>query len=314
MIYSICMDSVQALDDYMLYLGLVENKSENTKQAYNSDLRLYLNWMEKHGIKNTENISRADIERFLQDYLADHKTSSANRMLASLHSFHQWLHIYGTDPSNPMQGVEGMQAPKTLPGYVSESGMKRVLDTFDESDRDILDRTILCVLYSCGLRVSELCSLLENDVRLQQKQLRITGKGNKERIVPLTDYAIRQMQTYQDYARPDVHDPHFFLTVKGKPLYRSYVTRLVKAKNTEAGLNSSISPHSYRHGFATGLLEGGADLRVVQELLGHASIQTTQIYTHVETGRLKKAYDQAMPELNLQSSENTDTDKETKKK
>ncbi|MCF0259376.1 MAG: tyrosine-type recombinase/integrase, partial [Erysipelotrichaceae bacterium] len=169
--------------------------------------------------------------------------------------------------------------------------------SFSNSDRDLLNRCILMVLYSCGLRVSELCSLERNRVYFSQGQLQIIGKGSKERIVPVNELCLQEMEQYLRFVRPPSKDPHFFLTVQGRPLNRQYVHRLIKAKAAELNLSPDLSAHAFRHAFATSLLEGQADLRAVQEMLGHADIRTTQIYTHVQKERLKKAYDKALPDL-----------------
>ena len=157
-------------------------------------------------------------------------------------------------------------------------------------------RQILLTLYSCGLRVSELCSLKRNDVHLSEKILKVTGKGDKERIIPIVDACVQQMELYLNLVRKNWQKktlPNFFINQYGRVLTRQYVHNLIKKKCEECNLNPNLSAHSFRHSFASHLLDGNADLRIVQELLGHSDIQTTQIYTHIQNKRLVNAYDNA---------------------
>ena len=183
-----------------------------------------------------------------------------------------------------------------LPIYASVQDLKVLFDSFSNSDIDIYHKTILLTLYSCGLRVSELCSLKRNDVHLSEKILKVTGKGDKERIIPIVDACVQQMELYLNLVRKNWQKktlPNFFINQYGRVLTRQYVHNLIKKKCEECNLNPNLSAHSFRHSFASHLLDGNADLRIVQELLGHSDIQTTQIYTHIQNKRLVNAYDNA---------------------
>lgn len=293
------------LSGYLSSLELVENRSENTVNAYRRDLEPYLNFLAERGKTRIEQVETADVEAFLDLFLESHAASSANRMLAALRSFHRYASLNFPGTSDPSLTIEGVQKARTLPHYFNARQFSEIYQSFGSSEKDLLDQTIWTVLFSCGLRVSELCSLQENDVRLSQQQIKVVGKGNKERLIPLNAFCIAQMQMYQLDVRPVSSEPWFFLSRKGRQLNREYVHRLVKRKAAQFNLDPALSAHSLRHGFATSLLEGDADLRVVQELLGHSDIRTTQIYTHVESSRLKKVYDQAMPTLRKTDGANT---------
>lgn len=293
--YNESMDNLQARDCFLSQLEAAENKSLASIKAYDSDIRIYLSWLEEQNL-SFDQASRQDVENYLQSYCESHIQSSANRMLSCLRTFYRILCSINPDLDNPVSLIQGMKTPSKLPLYISEPQLKKLFESFGDSDRDLLDSCILMTLYSCGLRVGELCSLNLNDVHLNQKQLKVFGKRSKERIVPLNDLCIEKMKEYLLYVRNECRDPHFFLNLQGRPLNRQYVDRLIKKKSAELGLNLNLSAHSFRHSFATSLLSGKADLRAVQELLGHADIRTTQIYTHVESERLKQVYDQALPD------------------
>ncbi len=290
------MDNLQAREIFLTQLEIAENKTLPSIKSYDSDIRIYLDYLQNREIL-LENVSPADVEDFLLFYCRDHAASSANRMLSALRTFYRILTQAEPSLKNPTVIVHGMKMGSHLPGYVSEPDLEKLFASFSDSDQDILDSCILLTLFSCGLRISELCGLKTNDVHLKQGQIKVFGKGNKERIIPLNPVCIEKMQQYLDLVRSDSGDPHFFLNLKDRPLNRQYVSRMIKKKCAELSLDPKISCHSFRHSFATSLLKGQADLRVVQELLGHSDIRTTQIYTHVESDRLKQVYDQAMPDL-----------------
>lgn len=298
MCYTDFMDTHLALRLYLQNLEVVENKSMQTISGYRSDLEHYVFYLQKKEIQETSAVSSAEIEQFLMEYAADHETSSSNRLLSALRSFHAFVCLNENSIHNPAATIQGLQPKKHLPIYCSKADLQKLFASFTNSDKDLLDRAMLLTLYSCGLRVSELCSLKLNDVHFYQRQLKVLGKGEKERLVPLNEVCIQAMQVYLDLCRPRSSSPLFFLHKNGKVINRQYVHRLIKNKCESLNLDPSLSAHSFRHSFATSLLDGGADLRIVQELLGHSDIRTTQIYTHVQTERLKRVYDQAMPELN----------------
>jgi len=212
---------------------------------------------------------------------------SQARLLSSLRSFFDWLILEGERPDNPCDRVEAPKLGRYLPEVLSVEEVERILDSVTGSDwRALRDRAILEILYGCGLRVSEACGLLISHVYLTEGFVRVVGKGNKERLVPLGEMAADAFRAYLD-ARPQAAEPAFddiaFLNKNGRPLSRVAIFNLVKDQALVAGVNKEISPHTFRHSFATHLIERGADLRVVQEMLGHESILTTEIYTHIDT-------------------------------
>ena len=285
----------EAIDDYIMHITVIENKSMQTVKAYKHDLEMYETALESMGITDMEDISVVKMEHFLNDFLDTHSKRSANRLLAAVRSFHKYTTLNHPGIYNPARSIHGYSNNRHLPIYCSEDDVKKLLSSFGKEDKDIYEKTLLEVLYSCGLRVSELCTLKMNDIHFDEGILKIKGKGDKERIVPIAGPCVEQMRLYSSAIRPKWEKkklPNFFINPYGRVCTRQYVHQLIKRKVAELDLNPNVSAHSFRHSFATHLLEGNADLRVVQELLGHSDIQTTQIYTHIQNKRLTEAYDQ----------------------
>ena len=290
------MDLHEALSDYKLNLSLVENKSKKTIEAYMSDLTHYINYLNQKNINNVEEITILTIDNYLNSLTKEYSSNSINRVLASVRSFHKFISLNHESIKDPTLYIHTHKHNEHLPIYASVQDLKVLFDSFSNSDIDIYHKTILLTLYSCGLRVSELCSLKRNDVHLSEKILKVTGKGDKERIIPIVDACVQQMELYLNLVRKNRQKktlPNFFINQYGRVLTRQYVHNLIKKKCEECNLNPNLSAHSFRHSFASHLLDGNADLRIVQELLGHSDIQTTQIYTHIQNKRLVNAYDNA---------------------
>ena len=285
------------LKDYRYYLRVERGLSPNTVSAYARDVAEFLAAADLA----PRAVRPDDIERYLvQRAAGDASTSlsmtggpaklskrSQARLLSSLRSFFDWLILEGERPDNPCDRVEAPKLGRYLPEVLSVEEVERILDSVTGSDwRALRDRAILEILYGCGLRVSEACGLLISHVYLAEGFVRVVGKGNKERLVPLGEMAADAFRAYLD-ARPQAAEPAFddiaFLNKNGRPLSRVAIFNLVKNQALIAGVNKEISPHTFRHSFATHLIERGADLRVVQEMLGHESILTTEIYTHIDT-------------------------------
>lgn len=295
----------EAFDDYMMNISVIENKSQKTIEAYRHDLMMYIHYLQDKKIDNMEMISILDVDSFLNEYVIDHSSTSANRVLSAIKSFHKFTTLNHPKVHNPTLNMKAMSTNQHLPVYFSFEDVNVMLDSFGNSDKEIYQKTILETLYSCGLRVSELCDLTLNQVHLKQKMLKVRGKGNKERMVPIAHSCVNQMEIYLNLIRPQWEKQKtstFFINQLGHVCTRQYVHVLIKKKITELNLNPAISAHSFRHSFATHLLDGNADLRVVQELLGHSDIRTTQIYTHVQDERLKNAYDQFFPKVDFNHS------------
>lgn len=290
------MDLHEALSDYKLNLSLVENKSKKTIEAYMSDLTHYIAYLNQKNINNVEEITILTVDNYLNCLTKEYSSNSINRVLASVRSFHKFISLNHESIKDPTLYIHTHKHNEHLPIYASVQDLKVLFDSFSNSDIDIYHKTILLTLYSCGLRVSELCSLKRNDVHLSEKILKVTGKGDKERIIPIVDACVQQMELYLNLVRKNWQKktlPNFFINQYGRVLTRQYVHNLIKKKCEECNLNPNLSAHSFRHSFASHLLDGNADLRIVQELLGHSDIQTTQIYTHIQNKRLVNAYDNA---------------------
>ena len=290
------MDLHEALSDYKLNISLVENKSKKTIEAYMSDLTHYIAYLNQKNINNVEEITILTVDNYLNSLTKEYSSNSINRVLASVRSFHKFISLNHESIKDPTLYIHTHKHNEHLPIYASVQDLKVLFDSFSNSDIDIYHKTILLTLYSCGLRVSELCSLKRNDVHLSEKILKVTGKGDKERIIPIVDACVQQMELYLNLVRKNWQKktlPNFFINQYGRVLTRQYVHNLIKKKCEECNLNPNLSAHSFRHSFASHLLDGNADLRIVQELLGHSDIQTTQIYTHIQNKRLVNAYDNA---------------------
>lgn len=294
------MDLKEALSDYELNLSLVENKSKQTIDAYQSDLTHYISYLKNQGINCVEDVSVLVLDSYLNSISKQYSASTVNRMLASIRSFHKFMSLNHEDLKNPALFMHGSHKQKHLPIYASYEELKKIFDSFGNSDLEIYQKTILMTLYSCGLRVSECCNLKLKDVHLEEKILKVRGKGEKERIVPIVDPCIEQMKRYlmlvrKYWSKNSLNT--FFINQYSRVLTRQYVHTLIKKKCAECQITTDLSSHSFRHSFATHLLDGKADLRVVQELLGHSDIQTTQIYTHVQNKRISSAYDAAFENI-----------------
>ena len=290
------MDLHEALSDYKLNLSLVENKSKKTIEAYMSDLTHYIDYLNQKNINNVEEITILTVDNYLNSLTKEYSSNSINRVLASVRSFHKFISLNHESIKDPTLYIHTHKHNEHLPIYASIQDLKVLFDSFSNSDIDIYHKTILLTLYSCGLRVNELCSLKRNDVHLSEKILKVTGKGDKERIIPIVDACVQQMELYLNLVRKNWQKktlPNFFINQYGRVLTRQYVHNLIKKKCEECNLNPNLSAHSFRHSFASHLLDGNADLRIVLELLGHSDIQTTQIYTHIQNKRLVNAYDNA---------------------
>lgn len=290
------MDLHEALSDYKLNLSLVENKSKKTIEAYMSDLTHYIDYLNQKNINNVEEITILTVDNYLNSLTKEYSSNSINRVLASVRSFHKFISLNHESIKDPTLYIHTHKHNEHLPIYASIQDLIVLFDSFSNSDIDIYHKTILLTLYSCGLRVSELCSLKRNDVHLSEKILKVTGKGDKERIIPIVDACVQQMELYLSLVRKNWQKKtlsNFFINQYGRVLTRQYVHNLIKKKCEECNLNPNLSAHSFRHSFASHLLDGNADLRIVQELLGHSDIQTTQIYTHIQNKRLVNAYDNA---------------------
>lgn len=288
--------------DYLHYLTIERGLSQNTCKSYERDLEQYLTFLTEQHIKDWQAVDRVLILSFLQQLQQSGKSSATIiRMVSSLRRFHQFLRQERFTDHDPMQHIDSPKKQQKLPDTLSLSEVERLIETPDTKEvLGIRDRAILEVMYATGLRVSELIGLQLKDLHLSMGLLQTTGKGDKERIVPLGDLAIQWIETYLEEARPFLtrkhpEESHLFVNNHGKQLSRQGIWKNLKALVRKAGITKNVTPHTLRHSFATHLLENGADLRTVQELLGHADISTTQIYTHITKKRMTEVYKQHFP-------------------
>lgn len=290
------------LADYLHFLKVERGLSANTIMSYERDLKQYIAFLVQQQVNSFQEVSRYTIIDFLQ-HLKDEKKSSATviRMVSSLRKFHQFLRQEQVTQDDPMQHIETPKKAQVLPKILSLEEVETLIETpKTNTTLGLRDRAILEVMYATGLRVTELITLKLQDLHLQLGLIQTLGKGDKERIIPLGDQAIHWLELYLEKSRPQLVKsnqavPFVFLNHHGNGLSRQGIWKNLHAIVLEAGITKPVTPHTLRHSFATHLLENGADLRVVQELLGHADISTTQIYTHISKKRMTEVYQQYFP-------------------
>ena len=283
----------EIVKQYVRYLKLQRNMSGNTLDAYQHDLRKLLDYLEHEG-KDVREVQLEDLEHFsagLHD-IGIHARSQC-RILSGVRSFFKFLQMDGYRDDDPSELLESPQIGDHLPEVLSPQEIDRLEASIDLSKWEgHRNRAIIEVLFSCGLRVSELVNLKLSNLYLDEEFVRVMGKGSKERLVPISQKAIKELGFWFDdrchmQIKPGEED-YVFLNRRGAHLTRTMILIMIKRQAVEAGITKTISPHTLRHSFATALLEGGADLRVIQVLLGHESIGTTEIYTHIDTSTLRR--------------------------
>ncbi|MGB1859746.1 MAG: site-specific tyrosine recombinase XerD [Arenicellales bacterium] len=279
--------SEQFLDAVWLESGL----SENTLNAYRTDLAAFEGWLGKKKL-SLDAVTRAELLNYLAANVRQGLSPrSSARRLSTLRRFYRYLLREGLIGEDPTADVRSPSLGRPLPKSITEASVEKLLAAPPETTLGVRDRAMLETMYASGLRVSELVALALNELDLTTGLVRVTGKGGKERIVPLGDEATSRLGDYLKGARPSLLGEQksgaVFLTRRGQPMTRQAFWQLIKRYSAAAGIDSSLSPHSLRHAFATHLLNHGADLRSVQMLLGHADLSTTQIYTHVAKARLQ---------------------------
>lgn len=293
----------EALAEYIIYLKIERGLSANTVTSYKRDIEKYLTFLTEKKITQLDEVSRFEILDFLQTLRqAGAADNSIIRMVSSLRKFHQYLKRESIVSDDPMQLIDTPKKASTLPKAISPQAIEQLLEAPDTTTPlGVRDRTILELMYATGLRISELVNLKLSDMHLTMGFIQTMGKGEKERIIPLGEIASQWLDHYLEGARVYLQDQsaetseYVFLNSRGKSLSRQGVWKKVKQLALEAGIDQNVTPHTLRHSFATHLLENGADLRMVQELLGHADISTTQIYTHITKTRLKQVYSDYHP-------------------
>ena len=299
------IDMPEEIEQFLDNIWMERGLSDNTLSAYRTDLKNFVKWLK---LLNNNSITdkligveRIDIENYLSD-LKEREISARSRarLLSSLRRFYAYLLREKKIDIDPVALIDAPKLGRSLPKTLTEEDVESLLMAPDTSTLlGLRDRVLLEVLYATGLRVSELVGLLLNQINLQQGVIRVTGKGNKERLVPLGEEAVSWLEKYLSSARSELLKGHvtdaLFVTKRGSEMTRQAFWYLIKRYAFQAEITSNISPHTLRHAFATHLLNHGADLRVVQMLLGHSDLSTTQIYTHVANERLKSLHSQHHP-------------------
>lgn len=287
------------LKEYIQFIRLEKGLSDQSVDSYRHDIRRYLKFVfDDIGLPDLGGITVQHIENYLKE-LTTMELSYATmaRNVSSIKGFHNFAHLEGWTSANPADLIEAPKLPRKLPDVLTIEEVNKILEVPDTSTyKGLRESAILETLYACGLRVSELTGLTLNDLHTEIGFLNVTGKGSKERLVPMGNVATARIQEYLDKARPfflkekEKAKNAVFLNAYGGPLSRMSVWQIVKDAANLAGINRKVHPHIFRHSFATHLIEGGAGLREVQEMLGHVSILTTEIYTHIDRNLMEEVH------------------------
>ncbi len=287
----------QFVKEYLLLLKLEKNLSDNSVNSYGSDIRKFLDYAEQTGIKDLNEVKTSLISEFLSSLQKQGiKRSTTARYISSLRGFFNFLFNQKYITENPAESLESVKLDRKLPVVLTVAEIEKIFEQPDTTDKyGIRDRALLEVLYSSGLRVSEAASLKINDIYFEEEVVRIFGKGSKERIVPIGSSALKWVRKYLLESRPlfekrGVSEGILFLNRNGKKLSRMGIWKIIDRYVKMAEIQKAVHPHTFRHSFATHLVEGGADLRAVQEMLGHEDISTTQIYTHIDREYIKQVH------------------------
>lgn len=302
------------IKEFADHLRLERSLSKNTISSYCSDLKTFAAYLDSKGVPSFEEVSSKDVEAFISEkFTPETSPRSQSRMLSTLKAFYRFLNVEYNIKDNPMESIDTPKITRRLPDVLSVKEVYSILDTCNLSTYEGLrNRAMLEMLYSCGLRVSELINLKISDIFFAEQFVRIVGKGNKQRLVPIGEYAIAAVKNYiparwdclqaaksrgttsarlgksKNITKISESEDTLFLNRRGGKLTRVMVFTIVKNQTALAGIKKDVHPHTFRHSFATHLVENGADLRAVQDMLGHESILTTEIYTHVSSQQWMK--------------------------
>ena len=292
----------ELVPEFLMYLSTERRYPVSTVSSYKNDLNQFLDFIEKSGINDAANISKHDILDYLSLMKEKYDPASSARKLSAIKTFFKFLSLEKKMEANPSSELEAPRLIKKLPDVLSEQEMNRLLESIKQNDvNDLRDRALLEIMYATGMRISEVCNLKVHDYDTVAQYIRCIGKGSKERIVPVGKVAADWMDEYIGKVRNLIVDKtasssgELFLNKKGKKFSRVWLWKIIGKRVAAAGISRNITPHTFRHSFATHLLAHGADLRSVQEMLGHSSISTTQIYTHVDRSRLREVHKKYHP-------------------
>lgn len=289
----------KCISDFIDYIVIEKKLSDNTKMSYELDLAQYMAYLNTKHINDVGKISKDNIKDYIAYLGKTISSRSINRKIVSIKSFHKFLTRENIVKENVTSNIDSPKIGKHLPKVLNMDEIDKLLDIKPKTPFDFRNKAMLELMYATGLRVSELVNLSLEDVDIQMALVRCMGKGSKERIIPLGDYALNYLSIYINIYRGLLlkkrQTNKLFLNNHGLPLTRQGFFITLKSIAKEKGIEKDFSPHTLRHSFATHLIEHGADLRSVQELLGHSDIATTQIYTHVAGQKIREAYDQFHP-------------------
>lgn len=285
-----------ALKDFALYLKIERGMSKHTVNNYTFDVHKLVNYLETHSMELSPlQITTEHVLGFIYEMAKELNPRTQSRLISGLRSFYDYLIFENYCESNPLERIEAPKIGRKLPDTLSIKEIDRIVTAIDLSKpQGERNRAIIETLYSCGLRVSELTELKISDLFFEEGFIKVTGKGNKQRFVPIGSLTQKYINLYKDHVRVQMKietpfNDTLFLNRRGKQLSRAMICTIVKTLGANAGIEKTISPHTFRHSFATHLLENGADLRAIQMMLGHESITTTEIYMHVDKSHLKDA-------------------------
>lgn len=291
----------EQVKDYLHYLVIERGLSDNTVKSYRQDIVGFVNFLRERQVNSFKQVdSKTILEYMKQMKDAGKARNSVIRFVSSMKKFFSYLHKYHYIVENPMVNVDTPKSASHFPDVLTVNEVDKLLTMPDVSDKyGIRDRTILEVMYATGLRVSEVVNLKMDNLHLEMGIIQTIGKGDKERIIPIGTEAIKWIYEYMEKSRPLLlkkrRSEYLFLNAHGGGISRQSIWQKLKYYVALAGIKKNVTPHTLRHSFATHILENGADLRIVQELLGHSDISTTQIYTHVSHEHLNKAFDEFHP-------------------
>ncbi len=291
------MTATNPLDHFLDYIASAKRVSEHTINNYRRDLSTYLHFCQQHNISATDNAKPEDIRNFIGSLRRKGlAATSIQRHLSALRSFYQYrIRFFGLK-SNPASGISAPKRGRKLPGSLDVDSVQQLMSFAGETAIDHRDRAMMELFYSSGLRLAELASLDMGDMDLHEALLTVTGKGNKTRTLPIGGMAVKALQSWLAHRKQQTTDSNaVFLNNRGQRLGHRSIQLRLKKRAIEAGIPDRLYPHKLRHSFASHLLESSGDLRAVQELLGHANLSTTQVYTHLDYQHLAKVYDGAHP-------------------
>ncbi len=286
------------IEEFLNYLSFEKKYSENTVESYKRDLNDFDNYFKKE----IKKINHEDIKNYIQNLGKNLEAKTISRHISSLKSFYKYLKLTNQIKTSPLANINNPKTQRKLPNILTEDEVNDLLDINLKTDFDFRNKAMLELMYSSGLRVSELINLKVNDIDIQNEVVRIFGKGSKERIIPLDEYATEALNNYINDHRFNLfkhgENNYLFLNNHGNQMTRQGFFKILKKIALEKNIKKDFSPHTLRHSFATHLLKHGADLRSIQELLGHSDISSTQIYTHISNEKLHENYKNFHPHGN----------------